>query len=88
MDDLSKILKLEYAGCKITDQIINHLFYADDLVRMRPSQRGLQDLLSICEKYASRHDIKFNAKKSVVVIRRSNVLKNTIVSLFIFVMRS
>ena len=49
---------------------------------MCPSQRGLQDLLSICEKYASRHDIKFNATKSVVVIRRSNILKNTIVSPF------
>jgi len=74
--------KQEYAGCKKADQIINQLFYADDLVLMCPSQRGLYNLLSIYEKYPSRHDIKFNAKKIVVGIRKSNVLKNTIVSPF------
>ena len=41
MDDLSTILKMEYEGCKIADQIINHLFYADDLVLMCSSQIGL-----------------------------------------------
>ena len=42
MDDLSYKLKKKYAGCKIANMIINHLFYADDLVLMCPSHRGLQ----------------------------------------------
>ena len=37
MDDLSKILGKEYAGCKIASRNLNHLFYADDLVLMCPS---------------------------------------------------
>ena len=82
MDDLSKILKTKYAGCRIGNQIINHLFYADDLVLLCPSQRGMQDLLKMCEDYAKIHDIKFNANKSVVVIRRAKLLKNVVVKPF------
>ena len=71
-----------YAGCKIANVIINHLFYADDLVLMCPSHRGLQELLVVCEKYALEHDIKFNTKKSVVLVRRSKLLKNAIIPSF------
>ena len=82
MDDLSQILGKEYAGCKIASRIINHLFYADDIVLMCPSFRGLQDLLNICASYADNHDIKFNTTKSVVLIRRNNLLKNAFVPNF------
>ena len=75
MDDLSTKLKKHYAGCKIANMIINHLFYADDLVLLCPSQRGLQELLETCERYAAEHDIIFNTKKSVILIRRSKMLK-------------
>ena len=64
MDDLSYKLKKKYASCKIANMIINHLFYADDLVLMCPSQRGLEELLDICEKYAAENDVLFlNTKK-------------------------
>ena len=82
MDDLSLILREKYAGCKIAGRIINHLFYADDLVLMCPSYRGLQDLLDTCASYADKHDIKFNTTKSVVLIRRNSLLKNAIVPKF------
>ena len=82
MDDLSYKLKKKYAGCKIANMIINHLFYADDLVLMCPSQRGLQELLNICEKYATENDIIFNTKKTVVLVRRSKLLKNALVQPF------
>ena len=75
MDDLSTKLKELYAGCKIANMVINHLFYADDLVLLCPSQRGLQELLETCERYAAEHDIIFNTKKSVILIRRSKMLK-------------
>ena len=82
MDDLSFKLRKIYAGCKIANMIINHLFYADDLVLLCPSHRGMQELLETCEKYGSENDIIFNTKKSVVLIRRSNLLKNAIVQPF------
>ena len=82
MDDLSSRLKEMYAGCKIANIIINHLLYADDLVLLCPSHRGLQELLSLCEKYAYEHDIKFNTKKSVVLVRRSKLLKNAFIPPF------
>ena len=82
MDDISSILREIYAGCKIASRIINHLFYADDLVLLCPSYRGLQDLLDTCAKYAEEHDIKFNTSKSVVLIRINNLLKKSIVPKF------
>ena len=82
LDDLSSILKKQYAGCLIANQIINHLLYADDLVLMCPSFRGLQDLLDICGDYAEKHDIKFNTKKSVVLIRRNKLMKDAVVPKF------
>ena len=82
MDDLSLKLNKIYAGCKLATCILNHLFYADDLVLLCPSQEGLQDLLEACEDYAINHDIKFNTKKSVVLIRRSKLLKDATVSKF------
>ena len=82
MDDLSGRLKEMYAGSKIANMIINHLFYADDLVLMCPLHKFLPELLPICEKYVSEHDIKSNTKKSVVLVRRSKLLKNAIIQMF------
>ena len=79
MDDLSIRLKKLYPGCRIANNIINHLFYADDLVLLCPSHRGLQELLETCEKFALEHDIIFNTKKSVVMIRRSKLLQTAVV---------
>ena len=79
MDDLSIRLKKLYPGCRIANNIINHLFYADDLVLLCPSHRGLQELLETCENFASEHDIIFNTKKSAVMIRRSKLLQTAVV---------
>ena len=49
---------------------------------MCPSYRGLQDLLDVCASYAESHDIKFNTSKSVVLIRRNNLLKNAVIPNF------
>ena len=49
--------------------------YADDLVLISPSSAGLSQLLHECEKFGNRHDVKYNAKKSAVMIYRSMTLK-------------
>ena len=36
---------------------------------------GLSQLLHECEKFGTRHDLKYNAKKSAVMICRSMILK-------------
>ena len=82
MDNLSLIFQTKYAGCKIANRIINHIFCANDLVIMCPSFSGLQDLIDTCASYADTHGIKFNTSKSVVLIRRNYLLKNAFVPNF------
>lgn len=81
-DDLSSSLNKCNAGCYIMQNIINHLLYADDLVLFAPSVRGLNMLLRICETFGITHDVKFNSKKSVVMIVRSEYLMNSVLPNF------
>ena len=67
MDDLSIILNSFKIGCVISDIIINHLMYADDLVLISPSSAGLQILINACHQYGIQFDIKFNSKKSAIM---------------------
>ena len=46
-------------------RMLNHLMYADDLVLLSPSAKGLQRLVDICAAYGDIHDIKFNHAKTV-----------------------
>lgn len=78
MDELSKLLNSCKTGCMVGDRIINHLMYADDLVVLCPYSAGLQQLLRICSQYGYDFDIKYNAKKSNIMIVRSNADKNLI----------
>ena len=45
--------------------------YADDLVILCPYSAGLQQLLRICSQYGIDFDIKYNVKKSNIMIVRS-----------------
>ena len=71
MDDLSKLLNSYRTGCMVGNTIINHPMYADDLVLVCPYSAGLQQLLTVCSQYGSDFDIKYNAKKSNIMIVRS-----------------
>ena len=62
-------------GCNLNGHLINHIMYADDLVLISPSSAGLSQSLHECEKFGTRHDLKYNAKKSAVMIYRSMTLK-------------
>ena len=62
MDRLSVILSKTKVGCVLGKIIVNHLAYADDLVILSPSAKGLQQLLNICSEYGEEHDIMFNHK--------------------------
>ena len=45
--------------------MINHLMYADDLVILSPSAKGLQRPVDICPAYGDIHHTKFNHAKTV-----------------------
>ena len=75
VDELSEELNKCNVGCNLNGLLINHLMYADDLVLISPSSAGLSQLLRECEKFGTRHDVKYNAKKSAVMIYRSMTLK-------------
>lgn len=47
-------------GCKVGDAYVGVIGYADDLLLMCPTLDGLQQMLNICEKYASTHNLKFS----------------------------
>ena len=76
VDDLSKKLNSLGIGCVVGTLIINHILYADDLVLISPSSRGLYRLLRECEKYGIEFDIVFNANKSYVMCFMSNSASN------------
>ena len=63
-------------GCIAGGPIVNHLMYADDIVLLSPSATGLSLLLHVCGKYGLEHDIRFNSKKSAVIIFRNSFLKD------------
>ena len=71
MNDLSLNLNACGTDCRVGDSLINHLMYTDDLVIFSPYSAGLQQLLSVCSQYGFDFNIKYNAKKSKVMIVRS-----------------
>ena len=65
MDCLSESLCNTQTGCNVGGVMINHLMYADDMVIISPSAKGLQRLVDICAVYGQIHDILFNQDKTV-----------------------
>ena len=71
--------KLCNVRCNVNGHLINHIMYADDLILISPSSAGLCQLLYECEKFGISHDVKYNAKKSAIVIFRSKISKGCII---------
>jgi len=67
MDDLSHLLTKSGIGCFMSSALINHVFYADDIVLMSPSAKGLQHLINLSVQYSDAHSLTFNALKSFCV---------------------
>ena len=63
--DLVKECQDAGVGAKCGDLGIAIVAYCDDLVLMSPNSNGIQKLLNICEKFADRGKLEFNASKSI-----------------------
>ena len=60
MNDLFRLLRDSRTGCHIGNHFAGAIGYADDLLLLCPSRKGVQEMLSIAEKYAADHKIAFS----------------------------
>ncbi len=67
MGELIKELKALHIGCHISHEYLGCLGYADDLKLMCPGIKGLQKMISICEKFGGKCSVKYNEKKSICI---------------------
>ena len=63
VDELICILRSSGIGCYLRNIFAAALLYADDMVVLAPSLKGLQKLLLLCQGYCSEWDIRLNDKK-------------------------
>ena len=77
MNDLVDMLRQSNFGIDITSQLINCLLFADDVVLMANSQDELQKILQISHNFACKWNLRFNSKKSKVMVIGKNLNKNS-----------
>ena len=82
IDDLSTRLNGLSIGCKLGDLLINHLMYADDLVLLSPSTRGLYKLIAECQNYGIEFDILYNPKKSALMFVKPKFMSDINMPIF------
>ena len=68
MNGLQLDLNASLTGCHVGNVSVNNISYADDMVLLSPSAKGLNKLLVICKEYASKHDIIYNTSKTKVML--------------------
>ena len=56
-------LRSNNIGCKYESEYMGVFGNADDLSLLCPSFSGIKEMLNICEKYAKKYNILFNATK-------------------------
>ena len=83
--DLLSQVVTSRVGCNMGGMFVNILAYADDIVLLAPSWRGLQYLLNIVVQESKAIDMSLNARKSVCMVfsprDRSKVVMTTFPSL-------
>ena len=67
IDRLLILLRDSGVGCKIDNCYTKAISYADDITISCPSIRGLNRMLDICNKFAAKHYLIFNSKKSLAI---------------------
>ena len=64
-------------GCHMSNAAMDNFSYADDLVVLAPTARGLNILLQVCKEFADLNDVKFNTEKSVCMAIRNRDMDPT-----------
>ena len=76
MDDLSIILNNFGIGGYLGDAFLNHLCYSDDICLISLSSSGMQQMLNICQNYATNHQLLYKGAKSFSLCFKNNDIKN------------
>ena len=63
-DELLHRLQQNDIGCHIGTIFTGALCYADDLLLLCPTIRGLQKMITICSEFATEYDVTFNPSKT------------------------
>jgi hypothetical protein len=71
MDNLLNELANSGYGCYIGCVFAGAFGFTDDLKLLTPSVWAVHQMAHICENYAQRYDVTFNAKKSQVIIYKA-----------------
>jgi len=67
MDALINRLRNAGIGCKMAQQFVGCVLYADDILLLAHSLNAVRQMLRICDESATEFDMKFNSSKSVVM---------------------
>ena len=67
-DNLLIELKSKGIGCHIGQMFIGALAYADDVALLAPTASALRQMLVVCENYAAKYKVTFNASKSKCIL--------------------
>ena len=59
VNDLIEELSCTPVGLRLDNRYVNNLSYADDMVLLSPSIKGLRKLIKICENFAKNHDLTY-----------------------------
>jgi hypothetical protein len=68
LDELLQLLSQSGYGCKIGRSYFGVFSYADDIILLSPTLKGLQSMLDICNDFGIKYHIKFNEKKTQCII--------------------
>ena len=68
IDNMLNIIKDNNLGCHIGDTCCGIIGYADDILLLSPTVQTLERMIRVCETYACDFDIKFNGKKSQLMV--------------------
>ena len=60
LDSLLKQLRQLQLGCHVGGVWMGAASYCDDLILLSPTRSVLQDMLSVCEKYATEHNMVYS----------------------------
>ena len=75
LNDLIDVLRSSNIGCRYGNHYMGVYCYADDIGLLSPTLSGLKEMLKLCEDYALKHKIIFNASKSQLLYFPSNTAR-------------
>ena len=75
LNDLIDVLRSSNMCCIYGNHYIGVYCYADDIGLLSPTLSGLKEMLKLCEDYALKHKIIFNASKNQLLYFPSNTAR-------------